>query len=245
MNATRMPGANATRGRRGIGPPDRRHATTPRRITGLALVALAFAVSSPAARAAAKAEERWVERGDCKLVEGRFADGDSFVLEWRDEKGKTTTRTYRLYGVDCPESDGKDRAVQSRIAEQTEAFGIDRATLLDFGKQAARFTGRALKRGKVRLFTRGSLGQEVPKHAGRAQRRYALLEVLDEQGKPRWLHELLLENGLARARGQPAAWPPSEEDRHGREAAEREFAKQLERLETRARQAKAGVWAEK
>lgn len=193
--------------------------------------------------AAPKADGKWVERTDCKLVEDRFADGDSFVLEWQDEQGKRVERTYRLYGADCPESDGNDKALKARIAEQAKEFGTDEKTLLKAGKEAAEFTRRALRRGKVRILTRGVLGQEVPKQKGRAQRRYAMVEVLDEQHKPRWLHELLLERGLARAHGQSAAWPPEEEARHGAEAAEREFAKGLKRLEDRARHGKTGIWA--
>ena len=192
--------------------------------------------------AAPKAAEKWIERIDCRLADDRFADGDSFALKWKDEKGKEVERTYRLYGVDCPESDASDKVLEKRIQDQMEVFGTDRGTVLKFGKEAARFTERALKRGKVRIMTHGKLGEEVPKHPGRPQRRYAMVEVLDENGKPRWLHELLLENGLARAYGENVAWPPKEEERHGEKAAAQDFRKTLDNTERLARSRKAGIW---
>ncbi|MDA0768580.1 MAG: thermonuclease family protein [Verrucomicrobia bacterium] len=195
------------------------------------VVILAAAALGAEAWGGGKAGDKWFEHEDCKLMQGKFQDGDSFVLEWKDEKGGKTERTYRLYGVDCPESDGDDGRIKKRIEEQAKHWKADRDAVLAAGKEASKFTAKLLKRGKVRILTRGVLGQEVPKQAGRPQRRYALVEVLDDDGKPRWLHELLLEAGLARAYGKPAAWPPQEEDRHGEEAAERDFAKKLKRME--------------
>ena len=211
----------------------------------IVLPVLALAATLAFLPAAPKAAEKWVERTDCKLADDRFADGDSFALKWKDENGKEVERTYRLYGVDCPESDAADKVLEKRIQEQMDVFGTDRGPVLKFGKEAARFTERALKRGKVRIMTRGKLGQEVPKHPGRPQRRYAMVEVMDESGKPRWLHELLLENGLARAYGEEVAWPPKEEERHGEKAAAQDFRKTLDNLERLARSRKAGIWGAK
>ena len=207
-----------------------------------ALCALVTVLPAGPLQAGPRAAEKWVERADCRLADDRFADGDSFGLEWKDAKGDKVKRTYRLYGVDCPESDVGDRMLERRIQEQMEAFGTDRPTLLRFGKEAARFSTRMLRNGKVRILTRGALGQEVPKQSGRPQRRYAMVEVIDAKGKPRWLHELLLEAGLARAYGEPVAWPPKEEDRQGAKAAAQDFRRELDNLERLARSRKAGIW---
>ncbi len=206
------------------------------------ITALVALLAAGSLRAEPRAAEKWVERTGCRLADDRFADGDSFGLEWRDTKGGDVKRTYRLYGVDCPESDAGDKVLERRIQEQMDAFGTDRPTLLRFGREAARFSARLLRNGKVRILTRGALGQEVPKQSGRPQRRYAMVEVIDATGKPRWLHELLLEAGLARAYGEPVAWPPKEEDRHGGKAAAQDFRRELDNLERLARSRKAGIW---
>ena len=189
-----------------------------------------------------KAEDKWVEQQVLKLSGERQADGDSFAFEIKGAKGDPLIRSFRLYGVDCPESDADDRVLSRRIGEQAEHFGIKAGDIPRFGKEAAKFTERLLKRGKVRLLTRGKLGQKTEKHPGRPQRYYAMVEVESDDGKRRWLHELLLEAGLARAHGKPAAWPPAEEDRHGEKAACDEFAGQNERLEKAAKRAGAGIW---
>lgn len=195
--------------------------------------------------AAEKAADKWVEQKIGKLSDERQADGDSFAFEIEGSKGKTLLRSFRLYGVDCPESDTGDKVLTKRITEQAEHFGVEEKDVPKFGKEAARFTERLLKRGKVRLITRGKLGQKTDKHPGRPQRYYAMVEVDGPDGRRRWLHELLLESGFARAYGKPAPWPMQEEDRHGEGAACDEFTKINERLEKSAKRAKAGVWGAK
>ena len=70
-----------------------------------------------------------------------------------------------------------------------------------------------------------------------------MVEVTAPDGERRMLHELLVENGHARAYGTPAAWPPKEEDRHGEEAAKRKFREELKKLEEKAKRAGLGAWA--
>jgi endonuclease YncB( thermonuclease family) len=209
--------------------------------TLLSCLLLAFVHLLPVS-AADKAADKWVEQKIGKLSEERQADGDSFAFEIEGSTGKTVLRSFRLYGVDSPESDAGDKVLSKRITEQAEHFGVDPKQVPKFGKEAARFTERLLKRGKVRLLTRGKLGQKTEKHPGRPQRYYAMIEVEGPDGKRRWLHELLLENGFARAYGKPAPWPMQEEDRHGEKAACDEFEKTNERLEKAAKRNKAGIW---
>ena len=205
--------------------------------------ALFVAALVPSASAADKAGEKWVEQKVARLSDERQADGDSFAFEIEGSSGMPVLRSFRLYGVDCPESDAGDKVLSKRIADQAEHFGVDPGDVPKFCKEAARFTEKLLKRGKVRLLTRGKLGQKTEKHPGRPQRYYAMVEVEGPDGKRRWLHELLLENGFARAYGKPAPWPVQEEDRHGEKAACDEFEKANERLEKSAKRAKAGIWS--
>ena len=206
-------------------------------------VALALcAVCAPDALAKGKAADQWVEHKDAKFSNKRQADGDSFAMEIKTPKGNPTVRTYRLYGVDCPETDGKDAMLDDRIKEQAAHFGCKPEEIPALGKDAAAFTEKLLKKGKPVLRTRGKMGQKTEKNPGRPQRYYALVEVTAKDGKRRMLHELLLEAGLARAHGKPAAWPPEQEDRHGEKAAGGKFMKDLERLERKARAAGAGAW---
>lgn len=52
-----------------------------------------------------KAADQWVEQSVVKVSPKVEADGDSFGMILKTAKGNETTRTYRLYGTDCPESD--------------------------------------------------------------------------------------------------------------------------------------------
>jgi len=205
----------------------------------MTLAALSLLLATVAAKE--KAEDKWFEH-DAKLSKERLSDGDSFGMEIKTPKGNPTTRTYRLYGVDCPETDDKDHFAPARIKEQADWFGCETDDIPALGKEAAEFTRKLLTKGKPLIFTRGTMGEKTDKVKGRPQRYFALVEVTAEDGTRRWLHELLLEAGLARAYGAPAAWPPKEEDRNGREKAEKKFKEDLKRLENKAKREKVGAW---
>jgi endonuclease YncB( thermonuclease family) len=170
------------------------------------------------------------------------ADGDSFGMTVDGKKGGRTKRTYRLYGVDCPEGDPKDPLVKERMEEQAEHFGVPVEQIPAWGKKAEAFTERLLKKGKPKLFTYGPLGEMVQKNKGRRQRYYVLIEVTDQSGKRRWLHELLLEAGLARAHGEPAPWPEKDLERDRENQVRNEFLKDLKKLENKAKRNAAGIW---
>lgn len=207
----------------------------------LALAACCLLVSVATA-AEDKAVDKWVEQKGVELLTERQADGDSFGMTVESAKGKRVKRTYRLYGVDCPESDAKDKFVADRIQQQAEYFGCKPEEIPGLGKDAAVFTDKLLKNGKPQVLTRGKMGQKVQKVTGRPQRYFALIEVTAPDGSRRWLHELLLEAGLARAHGIAAAWPPKQEDWHGKAEAETKFMKDLSRLEHAAKKEGLGVW---
>ena len=189
-----------------------------------------------------KAADKWVRHEDAEFTEERQSDGDSFGMLVKTSKGNETIRTYRLYGVDCPETDASDSRVASRIKEQAACFGCKPDEIPKLGKQASAFTEKLLKHGRPVIHTRGPYGEKAEKNPGRPQRYFALVEVTAADGKRRMLHELLLEAGLARAHGVPAAWPPAQEDRHGEKEACEDFMSGLVRLEKAARRARAGAW---
>ena len=174
-----------------------------------------------------------VERGDyegyegCRLLEHRLNDGDSFHVRVPGHG----TREFRLYFVDAPESaykeyrDGNTNA--KRLGYQGEYFGgLSRRQTTELGQAAKRWTNEVLGSGSFSVFTRGEKVYDGP-------REYAFVEVETGDGK-RWLHELLVEQGLARIYTQGARTPDG--------ASERNQEKRLKELERGAKQAGRGGW---
>lgn len=205
----------------------------------LSVCCLLAAAPSAGAQAKAKAKTGWKEYAEVTLAPDVQLDGDSFGLKIPGARGEP--KTYRLYGVDCPESDGKDKAVADRIKEQAEAFGCDEKDIPRMGKEAAEFTKKLLTKGKPRLLTKG---EEVKKSPGRPQRYFAIVEVTVD-GKPELLHELLLKNGHARAFGMPAPWARKMPDDLEAEEARAKFMRHLKNLESGARSQRLGVWSQR
>jgi endonuclease YncB( thermonuclease family) len=56
------------------------------------------------------------------------------------------------------------------------------------------------------------------------------------------LHELLIENGLARAHGQSAPWPEKTAKHLAEKKAKENFMKDLERMEKKAKADGRGIW---
>ena len=167
-----------------------------------------------------------VHRG-CVLVAARNNDGDSFMV--RLPEGRRAE--FRLYFVDAPESAFKRYAGgetnHARIRGQAaELGGITPEQAVDVGRQAKEFTLELLEREPFTLFTRWDSPFQD-------QRYHALVE-LRERGKPRWLHELLVERGLARLKTKPADLPDGTPASRHRE--------HLRDLERKARRAGAGAW---
>lgn len=199
-------------------------------------VCLCMAASSWAA------PRKWVEPLKPELNPEIQADGDNFGMTVNGGKGRRLERTYRLYGVDCPESDPKDPLVKERIQEQAKHFGVPADQIPAWGKKAAEFTERLLNKGKPKVLTFGPMGEKAQKNKGRRQRYYALIEVTDEKGQRRWLHELLLEAGLAQAHGEAAPWPEKDLQRNEEKETRERFMKDLEKLENKAKRDKVGMW---
>ncbi len=167
-----------------------------------------------------------VHRG-CALVAARNNDGDSFMVRLPDGR----RAEFRLYFVDAPESAFKRYAGgetnHARIREQAaELGGITPEQAVEVGRQAKGLTLGLLEREPFTLFTRWD-------SPFRDERYHALVE-LRERGKPRWLHELLVERGFARLKTKPADLPDGTPAARHRE--------HLRDLERKARRAGVGAW---
>lgn len=163
----------------------------------------------------------------CTLVEHRNNDGDSFRVHLDDGR----TAEFRLYFVDTPESAFKTyrggETNHARIRQQAaDLGGITPEQAVEIGKTAKNLTLGLLDQAPFTLHTEwdSPYGDE---------RYHAFVEVT-HSGKTRWLHELLVERGLARILTKPADLPDGT-----RAASHRQH---LRDLEAAARRAGAGAW---
>ena len=159
-------------------------------------------------------------------VEHRHNDGDSFHI--RNPEGEE--QEIRLYYVDAPESalktyrDGNDN--YRRVDDQAKDLGLDRNRTVKVGKMAKEWVKETLRGKDFTVFTYGEEVFEGP-------RVYAFVEV-QEEGKKRWLHELLVERGLVRIHTKGAKLPDG--------TARRSQEKRLRDLAKKAKAARAGAW---
>jgi endonuclease YncB( thermonuclease family) len=164
---------------------------------------------------------------NCSLVEARNNDGDSFMVRLPDGR----KAEFRLYFVDTPESAFKRYAGgdtnHERIRQQAaELGGITPEQAVETGKKGKAFTLGLLGGGPFTLFTCWDSPYQDARY-------HAFVEVR-ENGKPRWLHELLVERGLARIRTKPADLPDGTPASRHRD--------QLRELERQAKRSGTGVW---
>jgi len=188
--------------------------------------ALLLLVSVLFSTAAIHAAPAWSEYTGCQLDRDAYFDGDSFSgVSGLKVGGKRASKTnWRLYGVDCPETDMRE---VERVAEQAKYFGISGPDVLRWGKVASKFSERFLA-GSFTVFTR----REKAGGASEKNRYYAILLNADGQA----LHEALVEAGLARAYGWNTDWPERTDSRR--------FESRLKSLERSAKANKAGIWAD-
>lgn len=167
--------------------------------------------------AAGKAGNKWQTLHDC-LYQGRAAnDGDSFGLEC----GRGIY-VLRLYFVDAPET---NLNYGERVRQQAVHFGTTLDETLKAGYRASELVQGVL-RGPFTVFTKYA---SAP---GRSREpRYYGLVVVDG----RYLHEVLLAEGLARLKGVSTTLPDGTKSR--------DYRKRLQALEKQARIARKGAWA--
>ena len=159
----------------------------------------------------------WQKLENCRLVNRPANDGDSFGVQCGGEKF-----VLRLYFVDAPEDDLK---FNERSNEQAQHFGVSLDDTLKAGRQA-RDLVQSMLSGPFLVLTRKANAQ------GRSSepRYYGLVHV-----GGRYLHEVLLLEGLARVKGVTTTMPDGEKSR--------DYLKKLRALEDQARVRRKGAWA--
>lgn len=168
---------------------------------------------------ASHAAQPWKNLTDCHLLPNRANDGDSFHVQ---HKGKEYI--FRLYFVDCPET---DNSFPDRVSEQADYFHITHAQAITIGKAATRFTAEKLH-DPFTVITRmdDAMGRShLPRY-------YAFILINSKQD----LGELLVEHGLARIHGEHATKPTG--------TPAKVEVSLLKNLESRAKKNRAGAWAE-
>lgn len=160
----------------------------------------------------------WEKLENCRLMTGRYGDGDSFHVSHRGKE-----YIFRLYFADAPEtSDDKP----FRVKSQAKYFGITDEQVIEAGHEATTFTWKLLKEQPFTIHT-----QWLDAQGNSALPRYFAV-LITKDGRN--LSELLVENGLARAYGAAANVPGV--------LKEIEFRRRLDELQTKAHKKKLGAW---
>jgi len=135
------------------------------------------------------AQETLQEISGCTYLAAPWADGDSFPIRLPDGGEKV----FRLYFVDCIETEVSDVTGKRRLREQARYFGVeDFATTREFGLEATRLVAESL----AKPFTIHTNFSKAPGRGGKP-RHYAFITTAGGHD----LGELLVEKGLARAFG--------------------------------------------
>ena len=163
------------------------------------------------------AEKKWHTLDNCRYQELEGNDGDSFGLQCASRKF-----ILRLYFVDTPE---KSLQYGDRVQEQAKHFGVSLDDTLAAGARAGVFVHELL-RGPFVVMTKRSNASGRSKQP----RYYGLVQV-----DGRYLHEMLLAEGLARVHGTNTALPDGTKSR--------DHLRKLEALENQARAQRMGIWA--
>lgn len=163
----------------------------------------------------------------CRLVNSHRNDGDSFFV--KHAEGETE---FRLYFVDAPESkykeyrDGNNNG--ERLRHQGDYFGgLDRDSTVDVGVKAKKCVRELLGSKPFTVMTKW---ESVYGSA----RMYAFV-VVEDAGREKFLHEVLVEKGLGRIHTLGVDLPNG-----------MSFRKQKDRLrgiEAQAKKARIGAWA--
>lgn len=163
----------------------------------------------------------------CTLVADKGNDGDSFRVKLPDGR----TEIIRLYFADCPESAfknyGSGQNNHARIGEQAAAMGgITPQQAVETGIKAREFALSHLGKAPFTLHTEW----DSPFN----DKRFHGYIVVSYNGKPRFLHELLVEKGYARIHTKGAPLPDG--------TPERKQETRLLDLQRAAKSREAGAW---
>ena len=162
----------------------------------------------------------------CSLIDHRGNDGDSFHVN--TPKGKEEVR---LYYVDAPESAARTYrngdTNHKRIAQQGDAMGgLNRSETTQVGVDAKAFVKELLNGKKFSIAT-------TREKVYGSRRIYAYV-IVKWKGQQRYLHELLVANGLGRIHTKPMTLPDNtSSSRH---------KQHLRKLEEQAKSKNYGAW---
>ncbi len=179
----------------------------------IALFALLPALSGHSAET-----KKWSTLQACRYLADKSNDGDSFLVQCGQQKFFV-----RLYFVDAPESDA---SFPERVRQQYEHFGVTLDELTRAGARARDYVQHVLVQRPFVVHTKGAFAQGRSKSG----RYYGLVQV-----DGRYLHQILLSEGLARNKGSSVGLPNGEKARA--------HVKALQALEDQARLQRRGVWA--
>lgn len=163
----------------------------------------------------------------CTLAQDRGNDGDSFRVKLPGGR----TEIIRLYFVDTPESAfktyGGGRNNHKRIAQQAANLGgITSQQAVEIGIKAKTYALALLSAAPFTLHT------EWDDPFG--DRRYHAFVEITHNGEKRFLHELLVEQGLARIHTKAATMPDG--------TSERKQEARLLNLQRAAKSNESGAW---
>lgn len=161
--------------------------------------------------------DAWKKLEETVYVENASNDGDSFHA-----KRNRSTYIFRLYFVDCPETDAR---YPDRIREQADYFGLTSEQALKGGEMAAKAIEKMLKDQPLEVHTKYANARG----ASDKKRYYAMVRIGDQ-----WLSEWLVEQGWARVFGRDTDLPDG--------TSTRLYWSRLRKLEREAKEAGRGLW---
>lgn len=170
--------------------------------------------------------QTWETFEKCSLLDKKYFDGDSFhVFTKKPGAKRGHPYVFRLYGVDCPETDTRH---SDQMAEQKKEFGLTEEEVLAWGKKAKKFTADFLSKPFTVHTKKEDAGGE-----SKEKRYYAV--VVGASGER--LDEALLKAGLTRLGKVAADWPKGTNPKH--------FRGQLHALQSQAKSKEAGIWGKR
>lgn len=166
------------------------------------------------------AEDGWEKFENCTFVEHVGNDGDSFHVKCGGKE-----YFFRLYFVDCPESNPD---LKDRIVEQSGFFEINEESVMEAGKEAEKFTSSQLSSP----FTVWTKWQNA-KGSSQMKRHFAFVSVAGGDD----LGELVVKSGWGRVYGARANHPEGPDT-------DRQW-KVLDRAQKSAQSGNRGCWGMK
>lgn len=167
---------------------------------------------------AERVSDDWIRLDGCTLIENPYNDGDSFHV-----RHKGNEYIFRLYFVDCPESDA---SLPERNGEQAQVFGLAPEAVPAAGVLAKTYTLGLLSDKQFTVYTHWSDAR------GRSKLKRFYAVILS--GEKNLARELVTA-GWARAFGEKSNYPDA--------AHSKRFVEDLKELQDKAKKSGVGAFA--